>query len=103
MGRGAWTGIALSIALAAALSGAAQAGAAKAGDDESQRFAAFLDSVYQETLAHSPQIATEAGSRLGDDRWDDTSEPALAADAARIRGYVAKAKSGFDYAKLDPA
>ncbi len=96
--------MALSTVLAAvALSGAAWAAPAEAGDDESQRFAAFLDSVYQQTLAHSPQIATEAGSRLGSDRWDDTSEPALAADAARVRGYIAEAKAAFDYAKLDPA
>jgi uncharacterized protein (DUF885 family) len=72
-------------------------------DTESQRFAAFLEAVYQDNLAHSPQLATEFGSKAGNDRWDDTSERALAADAARVRGNVAKARSGFDYAKLDPA
>jgi len=48
-----------------------------AGGAESQRFAAFLESVYQRTLAASPQLATEFGSKAGDDRWDDTSEAAF--------------------------
>ncbi len=78
-------------------------GAAKAGDTDSQRFAAFLESVYQRNLAASPQLATEFGSKAGDDRWDDTSESALAADAERVRGEMRIAKTRFEYAKLDPA
>jgi uncharacterized protein (DUF885 family) len=93
-----WTGM-----LAAALTATGQAAAARAGDDESQRFAAFLESVYQRNLATSPQLATEFGSKAGDDRWDDTSEKALAAAAARVREDLNAAKTRFDYAKLDPA
>ncbi len=78
-------------------------GAAQARGTESQRFADFLETVYQQRLAASPQLATEFGSKAGDDRWDDTSEPALAAEAARIRGEIQAAKSRFDYTKLDPA
>ena len=81
----------------------ALSGAAKAGDTDSQRFAAFLESVYQKNLAASPQLATEFGSKAGDDRWDDTSESALAAEAQRVRGEMQSAKTGFEYAKLDPA
>jgi uncharacterized protein (DUF885 family) len=81
---------------------AASGGAAWAGDSESQRFASFLESAYQQTLASRPQWATEAGSKVGDDRWDDTSEPALAKDAARIRANIRTAKTQFDYARLDP-
>jgi uncharacterized protein (DUF885 family) len=73
----------------------------KASGTESQRFAAFLESVYQRTLAASPQLATEFGSKAGDDRWDDLSESALAAGAARVRGDIRAAKTRFDYAKLD--
>jgi uncharacterized protein (DUF885 family) len=88
-----------------ALSAAAQAGAEAmtAGDTESQRFAVFLESVYQRTLTASPQLATEFGSKAGDDRWDDISESGLAADAARIRSNIRAAKTRFDYAKLDAA
>jgi uncharacterized protein (DUF885 family) len=81
----------------------AQGASAPAQGEESQRFSAFLESVYRQNLAASPQLATEFGSKLGDDRWDDTSEPALAADAARVRREMRVAKTRFDYAKLDPA
>ena len=74
-----------------------------AGGSESHRFAEFLESVYQRRVLESPQLATEFGSRSGYDRWDDTSEPALAADAARVRSDLAAAKARFDYAKLDAA
>jgi uncharacterized protein (DUF885 family) len=70
---------------------------------ESQRFAAFLENVYQRDLQDSPQLATEFGSKAGDDRWDDTSEVALAAGAARVRRDISTAKTAFDYAKLDSA
>jgi uncharacterized protein (DUF885 family) len=83
--------------LIAALCGTAQA------NSEPQRFAAFLESVYQRDLARSPQLATEFGSKRGDDRWDDTSEAALAADAAQVRGDLRAAKTRFAYASLDPA
>src|SRR3984957_4067295 len=76
--------------------------AAQAGS-ESQRFADFLESVYQRDLIRSPQLATEFGSALGDDRWDDTSEAALAADAVQVRGDLRAAKTRFVYANLDPA
>lgn len=98
-GRAGWSGIILRAGLLAV----AWSGAAKAGDTESPRFAAFLESVYQQNLVASPQLATEFGSKAGYDRWDDTSEPALAAEAARIRSEVQAAKTRFDYAKLDPA
>lgn len=81
----------------------ALAGDAQTGDTESQRFAAFLQDVYRRNLLASPQLATEFGSKVGDDRWDDTSEQALAADAARVRGEMRTAKTRFDYAKLDTA
>jgi uncharacterized protein (DUF885 family) len=89
-----WTGLLAVVVLS---------GAAQAGDTESQRFAAFLESVYQRNLAASPQLATEFGSKAGDDRWDDTSERALAADAARVRSDLSAAKTRFDQTKLDPA
>ena len=123
-GRTRWASIALRAGvLAIACTGAASAGAANniaannaaasnaaannvatnASDTESQRFAAFLESVYQRNLAASPQLATEFGSKAGDDRWDDTSEAALAADARRVRREMQAAKTRFDYAKLDAA
>jgi uncharacterized protein (DUF885 family) len=82
--------------------GLAVSGVASAGDSESQRFAGFLESAYQQSLMSRPQWATEAGSKVGYDRWDDTSEAALAKDAARIRANMRAAKAQFDYARLDP-
>src|SRR5882724_7037581 len=114
-GRGRWTGIVLRAGLltmalsatavqaGAVQAGVAQTGALKTDDAESQRFAAFLESVYQRTLAASPQLATEFGSKAGDDRWDDTSEAALVAGAARVRADIRTVKARFDYAQLDAA
>ena len=82
--------------------GLAVSGAASAGDSESQRFAGFLESAYQQSLTSRPQWATEAGSKIGYDRWDDISEAALARDAARIRANIRTAKTRFNYARLDP-
>jgi uncharacterized protein (DUF885 family) len=87
----------------AATSAAAAALPTDGTGSESQRFAAFLESVYQRTLRSNPQLATEIGSRLGDDRWDDLSEAALARRAALISADVQAAKTRFAYAKLDPA
>jgi uncharacterized protein (DUF885 family) len=70
---------------------------------ESQRFAEFLESVYRQNLAESPQLATEFGSRQGYDRWDDESERASAERAAENRRNIETAKRRFDYAKLDAA
>ena len=78
-------------------------GLAGAGDMESQRFATFLTTVYQRNLQASPELATEYGSREGDDRWDDTSERAMAANAKRVQDEIAAAKTGFVYGKLDAA
>jgi len=78
-------------------------GPAQAADTESQRFAAFLDVVYRQLLAAHPQLATEFGGATAEDRWDDLSDGALAADAARVGRNIAGAKSRFDYAKLDAA
>jgi uncharacterized protein (DUF885 family) len=82
---------------------AAPAHAAPVHATEPQRFAEFLESVYRQTLAESPQLATEFGSRQGYDRWDDESEPALAVRAAENRRNIETAKRRFDYAKLDAA
>lgn len=75
---------------------------ALAAPTESQRFTAYLDEVYEQQLAHHPQLATEFGRKQGLDRWDDLSEAALAADAARSRTNIRRAKADFDYSKLDP-
>jgi len=106
-GRTRWAAVVLGAAGLWATAGssaapaAPSAGAVNAGVTESQRFAAFLESVYQKNLAASPQLATEFGSKAGDDRWDDTSEPALAADARRVSREMRVAKTRFDYSKLD--
>jgi uncharacterized protein (DUF885 family) len=98
-GLAGWT---KTIPLLAGLVCGAWLDAAPVGETPSQSFAAFLESVYQQNLAHSPRLATEFGSRVGADRWDDASEDALAAEAARVRADVVAARTRFDYAALDP-
>ncbi len=82
---------------------ASDAALAPSTGDESARFADFLEAVYQQRLAQSPQLATEFGSRAGYDRWDDRSERALAAAAAKVRDQLDAARSRFDYEKFDGA
>ena len=82
------------------LAGLASAGSLRTGPvhaapvqaSEPQRFAEFLESVYQQNLAESPQLATEFGSKQGEDRWDDESERALAARAEENRRNIETAK-----------
>jgi uncharacterized protein (DUF885 family) len=91
------------LALAAAGIASAKAGAAPAAGDDTRRFAAFLASVYEHELAERPRLATEFGSKRGDDAWDDLSEAAQAARAARVRRDLAFAVRHFEHAALDPA
>ncbi len=104
---GGWQQAALMLALLVAVAlitpAASAADGSAQGRDESQRFNEFLESVYKRNLRASPQLATESGSRLGDDRWDDTSEAALLAETQRVRAEMKSAERRFDYAKLDPA
>ena len=58
---GVWAAAGSSAAAAPANAGAANAVESSAGDTESQRFAAFLESVYQNNLAASPALATADG------------------------------------------
>ena len=74
-----------------------------AAQTDSQRFTDFLNQVYEQQLAHHPQLATEFGRKEGLDRWDDLSEAGLAADADRARVSMERAKAEFDYARLDAA
>jgi uncharacterized protein (DUF885 family) len=83
--------------------GPVAASAAAADGVETQRFAAFLTEVYAHELAERPQLATEFGSKAGDDRWDDVSEAALAARAARVTRDLDFAQKHIDYAQLDAA
>ncbi|HEY6483375.1 MAG TPA: DUF885 domain-containing protein [Steroidobacteraceae bacterium] len=86
---------------AAVLLAASCAGSAYAA--QSPGFAAFLQSVYEQDLADSPQLATEVGSSAGNDRWDDRSEAAQAVRAASVRARLEQARSRFAHAQLDPA
>jgi uncharacterized protein (DUF885 family) len=99
MGRIRWVSL---VSCLVVLAGAST-GAVRAGDTESERFAAFLAAVYQRDLSLNPQQATESGSKEGYDRWDDTSEQALRTAAAKVRRDMEAAHSRFDYAKLDTA
>jgi len=77
--------------------------AAHAEESESQRFRAFLDHAYERVVQQSPILASEFGERVGEDRWDDSSEAGLAADAKAIRDQLDAVKTQFKYDELDAA
>ena len=77
--------------------------AAHAEESESQRFRAFLDHAYERVVQQSPILASEFGEHVGEDRWDDSSEAGLAADAKAIRDQLDAVKTQFKYDELDAA
>jgi uncharacterized protein (DUF885 family) len=68
----------------------------------SQQFADFLAEAYASSLRAHPMQATNAGEKGGNDRWDDESPAALAAETARIGREKAAAVAQFETANLDP-
>ncbi len=73
---------------------------AVAGEDA--RLTAFLDAQFDEEMAASPELATELGSPMGNDRWDDSSDAGEARALVWRRASVAAMKAGFDRPKLSP-
>lgn len=99
--------IATTIAFIATLSHprpvAAQAPAAAPAAAEDARLTRFLDAEFAESLKRQPQTATRLGLKEGGDRWNDLSEPAIAAFVAWRQASAARMKAAFDRARLSPA
>jgi len=87
--------------LAAALPQTGAAPAPTATTDAA--FYAFLDGEFAEQLRQQPQLATQLGSKEGQDRLDDIGDAAALARLQWRRGSVARMKARFDRAALTPA
>jgi len=73
---------------------------------ETQRLYAWLNQVFQEELARSPQAQTQFGMIADLDaygRWDDPSEAAARASFERQQGRLAHMRENFRFDALDEA
>ncbi|MCH8683932.1 DUF885 domain-containing protein [Pedomonas mirosovicensis] len=94
---------ALAFSAAPALAQAqAAAPAAAQNQDETTRFKAFLEQVWQADLASSPQMQTYLGVKKDYGKWDDATEAAQIDDYARALKALATMRETFDYNKLSP-
>lgn len=69
---------------------------------EDARLYGFLDQEFAEQLRQQPQLATQLGSKEGEDRLDDISDAAALRRLEWRRASVARMKAQFDRAKLSP-
>src|SRR5262245_17726558 len=77
--------------------------ATAAGNDEDEKLAAFFTRHIDEQMKHRPSEATRLGDHRFDDRLDDLSPAARAANDARLRAAAAALPKEIDYAKLSRA
>jgi uncharacterized protein (DUF885 family) len=69
---------------------------------ESQRFAEYLESVYQKTLAGNPELSTKLGTKDNSDKWNDLSIAKMEEDVRQNWHDLRTLHTNFDYSKLDP-
>jgi uncharacterized protein (DUF885 family) len=93
----------LLLALLALLALAANPARAGEADDEDALLAAFFRSYLDEVFRAEPMTATRLGDHRFDDRLDDLSAEARAANRARDRKALADLPKRIDAAKLSPA
>jgi uncharacterized protein (DUF885 family) len=82
---------------------AALASFARAAGDEDEKLAAFFKAFLDEQFKHKPLDATRLGNHDYDDRLDDLSAKAYAADLERTRAALADLPKQIDYKKLSRA
>lgn len=70
--------------------------------DDSARLLAQLDAAYGRYLAANPSLATGLGDRSGDERWEDLTEPGMAAAAAAAQAELEAFRAAFAGAALAP-
>jgi uncharacterized protein (DUF885 family) len=82
---------------------AAFASFARSAGDEDAKLAAFFKAFLDEQFKHKPFDATRLGNHDYDDRLDDLSAEARAADRERTRAALAELPKKIDYKKLSRA
>jgi uncharacterized protein (DUF885 family) len=100
-GTARWLAAAALAVASATLPGVADAArpaARPAGDGA--RLKTFLEDAYATRMAAQPMLATELGEPVGLDRWDDLSDAAAGAAAARARAAISAAGQAFAPARL---
>jgi uncharacterized protein (DUF885 family) len=98
---GEWLAGTVLAALAFSSAARAAPAAPAPGATETTRFIDFLNAIYQREIHDSPMLAATFGAKDGYDRWDDLSPAAERARIEIIRADIRRAKTGFDYSKLD--
>jgi len=89
-------------AAAPALAQGQPAPAAAQNQDETARFNAFLQQVWDADVAAQPQRQTMLGIKKDYGKWDDPSEAAEIARFERGQKALADMKANFDFKKLSP-
>ena len=79
------------------------AGSARAADSADDKLTAFFKAYLEEEFKHRPYDATRLGDHRFDDRLDDVSPEARAADLARWKTVLADLPRKIDADKLSPA
>ncbi len=87
--------------LAWTLGGCAAGPVTPVGEDQAA-LDAFFETVFEERVARSPQLATNLGDRRGYDRWDDVSDARAAEDQALGRARLDEMRRRFNPARLTP-
>lgn len=80
----------------------APAPAATSANPLDAQLTAFLNAEFAEELRQQPQTATRLGKKIGQDRWNDTSDAGALKRLEWRRGSVARMKARFDREKLSP-
>jgi uncharacterized protein (DUF885 family) len=80
----------------------AHAGAAQPALTADERFLAYLEGAYQRLLVANPSLATEQGSRVGNDRWESIGEAGALAEATAAVEELANVRRDFSEAPLGP-
>ncbi|PCI50507.1 MAG: hypothetical protein COB49_03795, partial [Alphaproteobacteria bacterium] len=69
--------------------------------DQSQDFAAFVESVYQRRISDHPMLAAQLGEDKDQDKWDDLSLENMDREVALHRRDLKTLHEEFDYSRLD--
>lgn len=67
-----------------------------------ERFLEYLEAAYQRLLVANPSLATEQGSRVGNDRWESLGEAGALAEATAAVEELANVRREFAEASLGP-
>ena len=78
------------------------AGSARAADSEDDKLTTFFKAYLEEEFAHRPLDATRLGDHRFDDRLDDVSPQARAADLERWKAVLTDLPKKIDAGKLSP-